>query len=57
MLSGKNKRKKKCWTLACLTLNINVEWQNNKNNNKKKEKKKEAMLDVDGLIKVGGYMV
>jgi exopolysaccharide biosynthesis protein len=38
-------------------LNINVEWQNNKNNNKKKEKKKEAMLDVDGLIKVGGYMV
>jgi hypothetical protein len=24
---------------------------------KKKEKKKEAMLDVDGLIKVGGYMV
>jgi hypothetical protein len=24
---------------------------------KKKKKKKEAMLDVDGLIKVGGYMV
>jgi hypothetical protein len=46
--------KKKCWMLACLTLNINVEWQNNK---KKKKKKKEAMLDVDGLIKVGGYMV
>jgi hypothetical protein len=27
MLSGKNKRKKKCWALACLALNINVVWQ------------------------------
>jgi hypothetical protein len=39
MLSGKNKRKKKCWALACLALNINVVWQ-------KKIKKKKKNNDV-----------
>jgi hypothetical protein len=37
MLSGK--KKKQCWALACLALNINVVWQKKK---LKKEKKSNA---------------